>query len=46
MKLFGRREMGSVDVCERCGCVCDAACRATALLEDARLRALTGGTRL
>jgi len=37
------RSAGRVEFCERCGNVCDQRCRADALREQARTRALTAG---
>ena len=45
LKLF-KRDEAAVELCESCGCVCDSACRATAILERARDRALERGIRL
>jgi hypothetical protein len=42
--LLGRPPAGAasrVEFCERCGSVCDQRCRADALLEQMRTRALT-----
>lgn len=36
----------SVEFCERCGSVCDAACRRGAIVERARMQALARGWRL
>lgn len=46
LKLFGRTRELAVEFCERCGAVCDAACRRNALVERARERALLHGMRL
>jgi hypothetical protein len=35
------RPTAPVEVCERCGQVCDQHCRANALLDQARTRAIT-----
>jgi hypothetical protein len=36
----------AVEFCDRCAKVCDAGCRATAVREQARLRALRFGARV
>ena len=45
-KLFKRTRELAVEFCDRCGCVCDAACRRNAIVERARERALLQGMRL
>lgn len=45
MKMFKRTRELVVEFCDRCGSVCDNACRRTALLERARERALANGVR-
>jgi hypothetical protein len=42
LKLFTRTLVLAVEFCERCGLVCDAACRRNAIVERARDRALQG----
>ena len=46
MKLFKRTRVLAVEFCERCGVVCDAACRRKAIVEGARDRALLQGMRV
>jgi hypothetical protein len=46
MKLFKRTNEHAVEFCERCGSVCDAACRREAIIGRARERALPFGWRL
>jgi len=46
LKLFKRTRVRAVEFCERCGAVCDAACRRTAIVEAARDRALLRGMRI
>jgi hypothetical protein len=45
LKLFKRPRERAVQFCERCGTVCDAACRADAMRDRARERAILLGTR-
>lgn len=42
-RMARRAVVGPVEFCERCGKVCDARCRAEALRDQARTRALTAG---
>ena len=44
-KLFTKTKDRMVSFCERCGSVCDSVCRAKALREHARQRALAYGWR-
>ncbi|MDQ3876266.1 MAG: hypothetical protein M3322_12105 [Actinomycetota bacterium] len=46
LKLFKRTRELAVEFCDRCGSVCDAACRRNAIIERARDRALLQGMRL
>jgi hypothetical protein len=46
LKLFRRTRELTVEFCERCGSVCDAACRRDAIVGRARDRALLYGMRL
>lgn len=47
MFRLGRRErVSTVEFCERCGSVCDSACRRGAIVERARMQALAQGWRL
>jgi hypothetical protein len=41
IRRLAGRPRGQVEVCERCGEVCDQRCRADALLDQARTRAAT-----
>ena len=46
MKLFpNKAKAATVSFCERCGEVCNAACRADALRERARLQTIAYGWR-
>jgi len=42
-RLFGKTKTPAVTLCDRCGRICDAACRREALLRQARDRALLRG---
>ncbi|HEX6761795.1 MAG TPA: hypothetical protein VF094_03235 [Gaiellaceae bacterium] len=44
-KLFSRPSELAVEFCERCGSVCDAACRRNAIIDRARDQALLLGQR-
>ena len=44
-KLFGKTKDRLVSFCERCGSVCDSVCRAKAVREHARQKALAYGWR-
>lgn len=46
LRLFKRTKELAVEFCERCAQVCDAGCRAAALREGARTRALQFGGRI
>jgi ferredoxin len=46
LKRFRRARELAVEFCDRCGSVCDAACRRNAIIERARERALLRGMRL
>ena len=46
LKLLKRTRVLTVKFCERCGLVCDAACRRNAIVERARDRALLQGMRV
>jgi hypothetical protein len=46
LQLFKRTRVLAVEFCERCGFVCDAACRRNAIIERARDRALQLGMRV
>jgi len=46
LKLFSKNQSRRVDFCERCGSVCDSACRAEAAREAARRQLLGNGWRL
>jgi hypothetical protein len=46
LKLFKRTRVLAVGFCERCGRICDAACRRNAVVEGARERALLQGMRV
>jgi hypothetical protein len=46
LTLFKRTRVLAVEFCERCGLVCDAACRRNAIVERARDRALLHGMRV
>jgi hypothetical protein len=46
LTLFKRTRVLAVEFCERCGLVCDAACRRNAIVERARDRALLRGMRV
>jgi MinD superfamily P-loop ATPase len=46
LKLFKRTRELAVEFCERCGSVCDAACRRNAIIDRARDRALLQGMRV
>ena len=46
LKLFKGTRVLAVEFCERCGLVCDAACRRSAIVEGARDRALLRGMRV
>lgn len=45
LKLFRRTKGLAVEFCDRCGSVCDAACRRNALVGRVRERALLLGMR-
>ena len=48
MRIFRNllgHQPSQVEFCDRCGCVCDARCRADRLRDQAILRALTAGWR-
>ncbi len=45
MKLFKRTKKQVIEFCNRCGRVCDAACRRAAVIERVRDRALLAGGR-
>ena len=45
LKLFRSTRERVVSFCERCGSVCDSVCRADAIREHARQRALAIGWR-
>ena len=42
LNLFGKSNTRPVELCERCGDVCDSVCRAEAARETARLQMLYG----
>ena len=44
--FFRKPARAVVAFCERCGCVCDAACRRAAQVERARIDALLMGMRI
>lgn len=46
MKLFKKANKVAVDFCERCGAVCDSACRSAAIRDGARAAALARGLRI
>lgn len=46
VKLFKRTKELAVEFCDRCGSVCDAACRRNAIIGRARERALLLGMRI
>ena len=45
-RLFKKTKTLAVEFCERCSQVCDAGCRAAAVRERARMRALQFGGRI
>ena len=46
LKLFKKTSELAIEFCDRCGLVCDAACRRNAIVERARDRALLQGMRV
>jgi hypothetical protein len=46
LKLFNKPREMAVEFCDRCGSVCDAACRRNAVIGRARVRALLLGMRI
>jgi hypothetical protein len=46
LRLLKKTRRLAIDFCERCGCVCDAACRTEALRERALVKALQRGGRV
>jgi hypothetical protein len=46
LKLFRRTREPAVEFCDRCGSVCDAACRRNAIVGRAQERALQLGMRI